>query len=168
VPKAVRVAVLVNPANQNAEAIVQSLRDAAHAMGLQLNVLNAGTSREIDAVFAGFEHDRPDALFVAPDAYFGSRGVQFATLAARERIPAAYADREIVEAGGLMNYNIDVADSFRQVGVYAGTILKGAKPADLPVVQATKFEFVLNLQTARLLRIAVPPALLAIADRVIE
>jgi putative ABC transport system substrate-binding protein len=102
-PRAVRVAVLVNPANQNAEAIVRSLQDAAHAMGLQINVLNASTSREIDAAFAGFEHDRPDALFVAPDAYFGSRGVQFATLAARERIPAAYADREIVEAGGLMN-----------------------------------------------------------------
>jgi putative ABC transport system substrate-binding protein len=169
VPKATRVAVLVNPGSgRNAELTVQNAEEAAHAIGLQIEIINASTSREIDAAFDSFAQARPDALFVAPDAFFAGRRVQLATLAARERIPAAYADREIVEAGGLMNYNVDVADSFRQVGAYCGAILKGAKPADLPVMQSTKFEFILNLQTARLLRIEVPPALLALADEVIE
>jgi putative ABC transport system substrate-binding protein len=168
-PKAVRVAVLVNPANAtNAETTLRNVRQAASAIGLQIHVLNASTSREIDAAFAVLAHEHVDALFVAPEAFFASRRVQFATLAARERIPAAYADREIVEAGGLMNYNIDLADSFRHVGVYAGKILKGAKPADLPVVQPTKFEFVLNLQTAKALGLDIPPTVLAIADEVIE
>jgi putative ABC transport system substrate-binding protein len=167
-PKAIRVALLINPGNASAETTVSSLQEAARTMGLQISVLNATNSREIDAAFATFEHDRPDLLFVAPDAFFGSRGVQFAALAAREKIPAAYADREIVEAGGLMNYNIDVADSFRQVGVYCGAILKGTKPADLPVVQSTKFNLVINLRAAKTLGLTVPPNLLAIADEVIE
>jgi putative ABC transport system substrate-binding protein len=169
VPKATRVAVLVNPTNSaNAQATTQNAQDAARALGLQIHVFHAATSSEVDAAFVAIARDHLDALFVAPDAFFAGRRVQLATLAARDRIPAAYADREIVEAGGLMNYNIDVADSFRQVGVYVGSILKGAKPADLPVVQSTKFEFVINLQTARLLGIDVPPTLLAQADKVIE
>jgi putative ABC transport system substrate-binding protein len=169
VPKAVRIGVLVNPGSgSNAELTVRNAQEAARALGLAVEVINAGTSREIEAAFDGFSQTRPDALFVAPDAFFAGRRVQLATLAARERIPAAYADREIIEAGGLMGYNIDVADSFRQVGVYCGSILKGARPADLPVVQPTRLEFILNLQTARLLHIEVPPTLIAIADEVIE
>jgi putative ABC transport system substrate-binding protein len=169
VPKAVSVAVLVNPTNAaGTESTLRNLQEAAHAIGLQVHVLSASTSREIDAVFAARTHEHFDALFVAPDAFFGGRRVQLATLSARDRIPAAYADRDIAEAGGLMSYNIDLADSFRQVGAYAGSILKGAKPAELPVVQSTKFAFILNLQTARLLGIEVPPSLLAIADEVIE
>ena len=169
VPKAVRVAVLVNPANAtSAETTLRDVQEAARAIGLQIQVLNASTSREIDAAFATLARERPDALFVAADAFFASRRVQFATLAARDRIPAAYANRDFVAAGGLMSYGTDFADSYRQVGVYTGNILKGAKPADLPVVQSTKFEFVINLQTAKALGIDVPPTLLAIADEVIE
>jgi putative ABC transport system substrate-binding protein len=169
VPKAVRIAVLVNPANAaTAEATMREVREAARVIGLQINVLNASTSREIDAVFATLARERPDALFIAGDALFGSRRVQFATLAARDRIPTAYANRDHVAAGGLMSYGTSVADRFRQVGVYTGNILKGAKPAELPVVQPTKFEFVINLQTARLLGIEVPETLLATADEVIE
>jgi putative ABC transport system substrate-binding protein len=161
--------VLVNPGSRsNAELTVRSAEEAARALGLSIEVINAGTSGEIDAAFDRFAQARPDALFVAPDAFFAGRRAQLVTLATRERIPAAYADREIIEAGGLMGYNIDVADSFRQVGVYCGSILKGAKPEDLPVVQPTRLEFILNLQTARLLHIEVPPTLLAIADEVIE
>jgi putative ABC transport system substrate-binding protein len=154
VPKAVRVAVLVNPtAPAGAEAESRDVREAA---------------REIDAAFAGFARERPDALFVAGDAFFSSRRVQLASLAARDRVPAAYGNRVNVEVGGLMSYATDFVVLFRQVGVYTGSILKGAKPADLPVVQSTKFEFVINLQTARLLGIEVPPTLLATADEVIE
>jgi putative tryptophan/tyrosine transport system substrate-binding protein len=169
VPKAVRVAVLVNPANAaSAEATLRDVSEAARTMGLQIQVLNASTSREIESAFAILAGERPDALFVAGDAFFNSRRVQLATLAAHHRIPAAYADRDIVAAGGLMSYGTDIADMFRQVGVYTGKILKGAKPADLPVVQSTKFEFVINLATARALGIAVPPMLLALTDEVIE
>jgi ABC-type uncharacterized transport system substrate-binding protein len=169
VPKAARIAVLLNPANgPTAETTLRDAQEAARAMGLQTYVVNASTSREIDAVFATLAHDRPDALFVAPDAFFNTRRVQFAILTAREKIPAAYSQRDTVAAGGLMSYGTDLADSFRQVGVYTGNILKGAKPADLPVVQATKFEFAINRQTARALGIAVPEALLATADEVIE
>jgi putative ABC transport system substrate-binding protein len=169
VPKAIRMAVLVNPANATTNEItLRDVREAARTLGLQIQVLNATTSREIDAAFATLERDRPDALFVAPDTFFGSRRVQFATLAARDRIPASYANRDFVAAGGLVSYGTDVAERYRQVGVYTGSILKGTKPADLPVVQPTRFEFVLNLQTARALGIEVPPQLLAITDAVIE
>ena len=157
VPKAVRIAVLVNPANApSAEATLRDIPEAARALGLQIQVLNASTSREIEAAFATLVRDRADALFVAPDGFFTSRRVQFATLAARHAIPAAYSTREVVEAGGLMSYGTDIPDMYRQVGVYTGQILKGAKPADLPVVQSTKFEFVINLQTARALGLDVP------------
>jgi putative ABC transport system substrate-binding protein len=169
VPKAVRIAVLVNPANiPTTETALRDIPEAARAIGLQIQVLNASTSREIEAAFATLARDRADALFVAPDTFFVSRNVQFATLAAHYRIPAAYAGREVVEAGGLMSYATDRAEMFRQVGVYTGQILKGAKPADLPVLQSTKFEFAINLQTARLLGLDVPPSLLARADEVIE
>jgi putative ABC transport system substrate-binding protein len=169
VPKAVRVAVLLNPANASStEAMLREVQEAAPAIGLQIQILNATTIGEIDAAFATLAHDRPDALFVTPDTFFASRRVQFATLTARDRIPASYAVRELVEAGGLMSYGTDIAEAFHQVGVYTGKILKGAKPADLPVLQLTKFEFVINLQTGRALGIEVPLAVLSIADEVIE
>jgi putative ABC transport system substrate-binding protein len=169
VPKAVRVAVLVNPANApSAEATLRDLPEAARAIGLQTQVLNASTSREIEAAFATLVRERADALFVAPDAFFISRRVQFVTLAARYGIPTAHNAREEVEAGGLMSYGTDLRDMWRQVGVYTGQILKGAKPADLPVMQATKFEFVINLQTARALCIEVPNSIQLIADELIE
>jgi putative ABC transport system substrate-binding protein len=169
VPKAVRVAVLVNPGNTtSAESTLRGVQEAAPSIRLQIQILNATTIGEIDAAFATLAHERPDALFVSADSFFASRRVQFATLAARDRIPAAYADRDNVAAGGLMSYGTDIADMYRQVGVYTGNILRGAKPANLPVVQLTKFEFVINLQTARALGIEVPSGLLSIADEVIE
>jgi putative tryptophan/tyrosine transport system substrate-binding protein len=169
VPKAVRIAVLANPANvPTAEATLRDVPEAARAIGLQITVLNAGTSREIEAAFATLVRDRADALFVAPDSFFVSRRVQFATLATRHGIPAVYTTREHVEAGGLMSYGTDILDGFRQAGVYTGQILKGARPADLPVLQSTKFEFVINLQTARALGIEVPNAVLLLANEVIE
>jgi putative ABC transport system substrate-binding protein len=169
VPKAVRVAVLVNPANAPiTETTLREVQQAAPAIGLQTQILNATTISEIDAAFAALARERPDALFVGGDAFFLDRRVQFATLTARDKIPASYSDRDYVAAGGLMSYGTDVADMFHQVGVYTGNILKGAKPADLPVLQLTKFEFILNLQTARALGIEVPPDVLSIADEVIE
>jgi putative ABC transport system substrate-binding protein len=169
VPKAVRVAVLVNPTNApNTEITLREAKEAAPAIGLQIRVLNANTSSEIDAAFATFARERPDALFVAADAFFVSRRVQLANLAARERIPAIYSNRDYVTAGGLMSYGTDLTDTYRQVGVYTGNILKGAKPADLAVVQSTKFEFVINRQTARALDIEVPTGLLGLADEVIN
>ena len=169
VPKAVRIAVLVNPGNAaNAESTLREVQEAAPTIGLQIQILNATTIGEIDAAFATLARERPDALFVVGDGFFTSRRGQFATLTARDRIPAAYSRRDYVAAGGLMSYGTDLADAFRQVGVYTGRILKGAKPADLPVLQSTKFEFVINLQTARALGIEVPPGLLSIADEVIE
>jgi putative ABC transport system substrate-binding protein len=169
VPKAVRVAVLVNPANGSiVESTLRDLQEAARAIGLQIQVLNATTIGEVDAAFATLARERPDALFVGPDAFFNSRRVQFATLTAINKIPAIYASRDQVAAGGLMSYGTDSLDRYRQVGVYTGRILKGAKPADLPVLQPTKFEFVINLQTARALGIEVPPDMLTIADEVIE
>ena len=169
VPKAVRIAVLVNPANASiAETTLREIPEAARGLGLQISVLNASTPREIEAAFATLVRDRADALFVMPDAFLISRGVQFATLAARHGIPAAYAARENVEAGGLMSYGTDIVDMYRQVGVYTSQILKGAKPGDVPVSQLAKFEFVINLQTARALGIEVPNALQLLADGVIE
>jgi putative ABC transport system substrate-binding protein len=169
VPKAVRIAVLVNPANvPTAAATLREIPEAARAIGLQIQILNASTSREIDAAFATFARERPDALFVASDAFFTSRRVQLATLATRYVVPMTSAVRETTDAGGLMSYGADVSDMHRQVGVYVGQILKGAKPADLPVLQSSKFELVINLQTARTLGIEVPNALLLVADEVIE
>jgi putative ABC transport system substrate-binding protein len=168
-PKAVRIAVLVNPANlPTAETTLQGIREAARALGLQTMFLNASSSREIEAAFATLVRDRADALFVNADVFFASQAVRFATLAAHYGIPATYDQRAFSEVGGLMSYGTDVLDTFRQVGVYTGQILKDAKPADLPVVQSSKFEFVINLQTARLLGIEVPPSLLVVADEVIE
>ena len=169
VPAASRIAVLVNPANvQTASATLSEAEPAARALGLQIQVFTASTNREIDTAYAAIVRERPDALFVAPDALFVNRRVQLIALAARHSLPATYAVREYVEAGGLMSYGTSVADMYRQIGVYTGRVLKGAKPADLPVMQATKFELVINLQTARLLEIEVPPTLLARADEVIE
>jgi putative ABC transport system substrate-binding protein len=169
VPKAIRIAVLVNPTNTSAtEAALLEIREAARALGLQIAVLNASTSREIEAAFSTLVPDRADALFVAPDGFFTGRPVQFATLAAHHRVPAAYTQRHFVEAGGLMSYGTDIPDMFRQVGVYTGQILKGVKPADLPVAQSTKFEFVINLQTARALGLAVPNSMQLLADELIE
>ena len=169
VPKAVRIAVLINPANvPSAEGALKGTREAAAATGLQLQVLNATTIGEIEAAFASFARQRPDALFVAADAFFATRATQFITLTARDRIPAAYSLRDYVTAGGLMSYGADLAEIGHQVGLYTGSILKGAKPADLPVLQSTKFYFALNLQTARAFGIEVPSGLLSIADEVIE
>ena len=169
VPKAVRVAVLVNPGNALiAESTLRDVQQAAPTLGLQIQILKASTIGEIDAAFATLAREHPDALFVAPDVFFASRRVQFATLAARDRIPAAYTNPDYIAAGGLMSYGTDVADTYHQVAVYTGSILKGIKPADLPVLQSTKFVFAINLQTARALGIEVPPGLLAIADEVIE
>jgi putative tryptophan/tyrosine transport system substrate-binding protein len=169
VPSAVRFAVLVNPANVPAtESTLRDVPEAARAMGLQVQVLKASTRSEIEAAFATLVRERAEALYVAGDVFFTSRRVQLATLAATNRVPASYPSREAVEAGGLMGYATDRVDMFRQVGAYTGQILKGAKPADLPVLQSTKFEFVINLQTARALGLEIPPTLLARADEVIE
>jgi len=169
VPGATRVAVLVNPANATtAETTLRDAQAAARAMGLQVQVLNAGTSREINAAFASLGRERPDALFVGGDGFFNSRHVQIVNLASRHAVPATYADRLMAEAGGLMSYGSDIVDAWRQFGVYVGRILKGAKPADMPVVQSTKFELVINTWTARMLGLAVPPTLIATADEMIE
>jgi putative ABC transport system substrate-binding protein len=137
-------------------------------MGLQIQVLNAGTSREIDAAFAIIVRDRSEALFVGLDVFLNSRRAQLVNLASRHAVPAAFSNRDFAEIGGLMSYGTDIAATYRQLGAYAGRVLKGAKPADLPVVQESKFELVINAQTARMLGIAVPPTLLALADEVIE
>jgi putative ABC transport system substrate-binding protein len=169
VPAAVRIAALVNPSNATeTETTLRDLGVAARAMGLQIHVVNASTSREINLAFATFVRERPDALFVAPGLFFVQQRVQLTHLASRHAIPAAYSVREFAETGGLMSYGTNVADAYRQVGVYVGRILKGAKPTDLPVVQASKFELVINVETARMLGITVPPSLLALADEVIE
>jgi ABC-type uncharacterized transport system substrate-binding protein len=169
VPAATRVAVLVNPAiATNAEKTLQDTEAVAHAKGLQIEVAKASTSREIDAAFATFLGERPDALLVDGNAFFNSRRVQLVHLATLHKIPATYVQRQYPEIGGLMSYGTNVADAFRQVGVYVGRILKGAKPADLPVVQASKFELVINAQTARMLGLTVSDKLLATADEVIE
>jgi putative ABC transport system substrate-binding protein len=168
VPAATRVAVLVNPTYPDAEFTVRDVTAAAHAMGLQIKVHNAATSREINSAFATLVRERPDALFVGSDPYFSNRRVQLILLAARHAVPATYELREFAVAGGLMSYGTSLSDAWRQVGGYVGRILKGAKPADLPVVQSTKFELVINAETARLLGLTVPPSLLSTADEVIE
>jgi ABC-type uncharacterized transport system substrate-binding protein len=166
VPTATRVAVLVNPANtENNEREIESI---ARSMGLQIRLLNASTTQEINAAFATFVRERPEALFVGLDPFFNSRRTQLVHLATRHAIPASYPGREFAEAGGLMSYGANINDAWRQAGSYAGRIVKGAKPADLPVVQSSKFELVFNVQTATMLGITVPPTLLALADEVIE
>ena len=170
VPAATRVAVLVNPANAaNTETTLRDVEAAARAMGLQIQVLNASTSREIDAAFATFVRERPDALFVGADAFLHQPACPIGHPGGAPRDSRDHIRRaNIAEAGGLMSYGANIADACRQVGVYTGRILKGAKPADLPVVQSTKFELVINAQTARTLGLTVPPTLLARADEVIE
>jgi putative ABC transport system substrate-binding protein len=169
VPGAARVAVLVNQANvASTETTVRDVEVAARAIGLQIRVLKASTSHEIDAAFATLARERSDTLFVGNDPFFTSRRVQLAILAAHHSIPSTYGTREIAEVGGLMSYGANIPDGWRQAGAYVGRILKGAKPADLPVVQSTKFELVINLRTARMLGLTVPPTLLATADEVIE
>ena len=170
VSPATRVAVLVNPANvTRSESSLREAEAAARAMALQIQVVRASTSREINAAFASFEGEqRPDALFVASDAFFSSRRIQIVQLAAFHKVPAIYSEREDCEIGGLMSYGSNIIDAFRQVGIYTGHILKGAKPADLPVMQSSKFELVINAETARMLGLTVPPTLLARADEVIE
>jgi putative tryptophan/tyrosine transport system substrate-binding protein len=168
VPGAVRAAVLVDPAYPDTEVMVRDLAAAARAMGLQIQVFNATNSREINEAFASLVRERPDALFVGGEPFLNSRRVQLVNLASRHAIPATYALRDYAEVGGLMSYGPNIADAFRQAGVYAGRILKGAKPADLPVVQASKFELVINAETARLLGLTVPDKLLARADEAIE
>jgi putative tryptophan/tyrosine transport system substrate-binding protein len=169
VPGSARVAVLVNPTDPGStETTVREVGAAARNLGLEVRVLSASTSREIDMAFATFAQERPDILFIGGDTLFNSRRVQLAVVAARYAVPAMYAQREYVEAGGLISYGTNLADTFRQVGVYAGRILKGVKPADLPVVQSSKFELIINVQTARRLGLTVPPSLLARADEVIE
>jgi putative ABC transport system substrate-binding protein len=169
VPKAARIAMLVNPANHLiAEIMLRDIPEAARGLGLQIQVFNASTSREIETAFADIVRDRADALFIGPDAFFSSRRSQFVTLASRDRIPTSSSSREMVEAGLLMSYGTANLDMWHQVGVYTGQILKGANPADLPVVQSTKFELVINLQTARALGVEVPNSIRLLADEVIE
>src|SRR5215831_3343411 len=169
IPGVGRLAVLVNPSNATiSETTVRVVEAAARGMGLQVQVFNAGTNREIDAAFANLVRERSDAVFVSGDAFLTSRRAQLATLAARYLIPSSFSQREFTEAGGLMSYAANVRDTYRQAGVYVGRILKGAKPADLPVVQSSKFEFVINASTARMLGLNVPDQLLALADEVIE
>jgi putative ABC transport system substrate-binding protein len=168
-PKAVRIDALVDPVNATTtESTLKSLEAAARTMGIQIQVLNASTSREIDAAFTTLAKEQPDALFVGVSPFLLSRRVQLAQLAARHAIPAIYQDREHAEVGGLMSYGASIGDAYRNLGVYAGRVLKGAKPADLPIVQSSKLELVINHPTARMLGLTVPPTLLSIADDVIE
>ena len=168
VPAATRVAVLVSPHNASSESTVRDTAAGARAMGLQVQVLNADTSGEIDAAFATLARERSDALFVDPNPFFTSRRIHLVNLASRLAVPAIYFDRAFAEIGGLMSYGASLTDSYRQGGVYTARILKGTKPADLPVLQSSKFELIINHQTARMLGITVPPTLLARADEVIE
>jgi putative ABC transport system substrate-binding protein len=168
VPGAVQIAVLVNPEAPVTETTLRELEDAAATSGLRIRVLKARSSGEINEAFATFVHARPDALFVSGGFLFSSRQVHLVHLATRHGVPAAYGDREYVEVGGLMSYGTNLMESLRQVGIYAGRSLKGTRPADLPIMQSTKFELVINAETARTLGLTVPPSLLAIADEVIE
>ena len=169
VPKAERVAVFINPSNsERATTQAKELEDAARAMRLQTRIFNTGSGRDIEAAFTKIVRDRPDVLFVSADPIFVTRRVQLANLASHHAIPSSFSVREIVEAGGLMSYGPNISDAYRQLGIYTGRVLKGAKPADLPVLQSVKFELVINAATARMLGLTVPPTLLATADEVIE
>ena len=167
-PRASRIAVLVNPANTANTTTLREVEAAGRAIGFQTQIVNAGTSREIDMAFAAFTRERPDAVFLGQDAFFNGRRLQLANWAARHAMPMTAGSRDICEVGGLMSYGSNIVDSYRQQGVYVGRILKGAKPADLPVEQFAKFELVINAQTARILDLEIPPTLLARADEVIE
>jgi ABC-type uncharacterized transport system substrate-binding protein len=168
VPAAKRVAILVNPSGPTAETTIRDVEPAARAMGLQLQIFHAGTSPEIDRAFATIVRERPDALYVGNEPFFNSRRVQLVHRATLHKVPATYSQRQYPEIGGLMSYGTNVTDAFRQVGVYAGRILKGAKPADLPVEQASKYQLVINLKTAKALGLAIPESFLLRADEVIE
>jgi putative ABC transport system substrate-binding protein len=169
VPRALLVAAFVNPASTNTfEATLRDIEPAARAMRLQIKLLRASTSREIDSAFASLASERPDALFIGNDAFFNSRRVQFVQLAAHHRLPAIYSGREYSEVGGLISYGTNIGDAYRQAGLYTGRILKGAKPSELPVLQSSKFELVINHQTGRTLGLDVPDKLLVAADEVIE
>jgi putative tryptophan/tyrosine transport system substrate-binding protein len=169
VPGATRIAVLVDPVGvTTTESTLRDVEAGARAMRLQIQVINASTNREIEAAFASFVAERPDALFVGISPFFIERRVQLAQLAARHAVPAIYQDHLHAEVGGLISYGASLTDAYRQVGIYTGRILKGAKPADLPVVQPSKFELVVNHPTARMLGLDVPPTLLSRADHVIE
>jgi putative ABC transport system substrate-binding protein len=168
IPAAARVGLLVNPKSRTTERAIRDVMAAASAIGLQVDIVQASDSREIELAFGTLVHNKTDALLVGPDPFFASRRLQIATLAARHVLPVVYNVREYAEAGGLMSYGTNARDAYHQIGVYVGRILKGAKPADLPVVQSSKFELVINLPTARALGIDVPPTLLARADEVIE
>ena len=168
VPTASRLAMLVNPTYPVSKSTVRDVAAAAPGMGFQIRVFEASTSREIDAVFVDLVGERCDAVFVGGDPFYTSRRAQLVNLTSQHAIPATFGTREFPQAGGLMSYGAKIADAWRQVGAYAGKILKGAKPSDLPVVQPTKFDFVINLKTAKALGLAVPPMLLATADEVIE
>jgi putative tryptophan/tyrosine transport system substrate-binding protein len=167
-PRAARFALLVNPTSPTVDVLVRDAQSAASAIGRQIEILTAGTNREIDAAFANLVQKRIDALAVTPEILFVARRIQILTLAARHAVPAIYSDRTFAQVGGLMSYGTSLPESYRQVGIYTGRVLKGEKPSDLPVMLATKFEFVINLQTAKVLGIDVPPTLLAQADEVIE
>ena len=168
-PSMSRVAFFVNPANPGrAESLIREAESTGRAMGLHIQIFKTGTAHEINAAFATLARERPDALFVLPDPFFNDRRAQLAALTARHAIPTSFPARSYVEAGGLMSYGTNINDAFRQAGVYTGRVLKGAKPADLPVVQSTKFELVINAQTALMLGLTVPPSLLGTADELIE
>jgi putative ABC transport system substrate-binding protein len=167
-PGAARFALLVDPKNPSTDSVIADLKAAASTLGKQIEILTAGTNRDIDTAFTNLVQSRAEALLLSASPLFGARRIQLATLAARHAVPVMYRDRIFTEAGGLMSYGASLADTYRQVGVYTGRVLKGENPADLPIIRPTKFEFVINLQTARLLGLSIPPTLLAIADEVIE
>jgi len=168
VPTATRIGLLINPNNINAEDVTKDVTAAGAAVGVEIEVVHASNILEIDAAFASLVRKRADALVAATDSFFFNRRLQLATLATRHAIPAVFNAREFAEAGALMSYGTSLTEAWRQVGIYTGRILQGAKPADLPVVQSSKFEFVINLSTARALGIEIPPTLIARADEVIE
>jgi ABC-type uncharacterized transport system substrate-binding protein len=168
VPNATIIAMILNPRSPNADVQLKDAQAAAHALGQQIHVFNASTENEIDAAFTDIAKQKFDALFVGTDPFFTSQRDRLVGLAARNRMPAVYSIRDYAQAGGLMSYGASLTDAYHQAGIYAGRILKGTQPADLPVMQSTKFEFVINLKTAKALGLDVPPTLLARADEVIE